>query len=72
MGVMKEVNDPRKQKKYAQVLCCLRIVQAKGILTYRNGRIVYVDKLAQAARDAMQDMWDLLDIVTKSRYRESP
>ena len=40
-------------------------MQAKGILTYRNGRIVYVDKLAQAARDATQDMWDLLDIVTK-------
>ena len=64
-GVMKEVNDPKKQKKYARVLCCLRIVQAKGILTYRKGRIVYVDKLAQAARVATQDVWDLLDLVTK-------
>lgn len=68
--VMQEVNDSKKQKKYARVLSCLWIMQARGILTDGNGRVINTNQLAQAARDATQDVWDLLDIVTKEPRSE--
>lgn len=62
--VLNEVKDGKKQIKYASFLCSIWVLQARGMLVDRSGRLIRSDILAEAAEQATQQIWDLLTAVT--------